>query len=836
MSSRRPKPGQKIKPAARRMTNEQQVNEIWERLSTAIREIYRKNASVLSFEELYRNAYNMVLFKAGARLYNGVREVVSDHLRSVASDVASSFPQGTSEGTMSGGPEFLKKLDNVWNEHTTCMNMISDILMYMDRVYVKTAQVPVVYELGMDLFRDVIVHSGEHPIQTYMVDTLLNQVRLERDGEMIDRMVVKSVINMLRILRSRTVDYDSGGSSSVYETDFEPEFLRTSRVFYQMESQIFLRECDAVEYLKKVEKRLQEEQQRTKSYLVSSTGLKIQRIVEDELLKQHVKTVIEMENSGLIPMIANDKIHDLSRMYTLYQRVENGHPEMMAAIAAHIKDLGRDVNETYGGVSTASPPSSHAQGGASDGSLSRLKGKSTSSLSLNEAAENGAAGSSSSSATPQPQMAANPIKWVEAVLALKDKFDVILDSAFYKDKAFQTQMNSALEAVVNQNPKGPEFLSLFIDENLKKGLKGKSEAEIDSLLDKTITLFRFISEKDVFERYYKQHLAKRLLYGRSMSEDAEKSMIGKLKGECGYQFTTKLEGMFNDMRISADMMSDFRTYLNNSVRASSENLPDLNISVLTSTFWPMNTTVTSISCQFPPEINTSMEQFKRFYLSRHSGRRLTWLTHMGSADLRAYFEKGRKDINLSTFGMVVLVGVFNNVADEWVDYQRIRELTDIPDTELKRTLQSLSVAKYKVLLKSSKGKDVADSDKFKVNISFTSPLNKIKIPTIIGSSSSSSSSGTASSTGNAMENDNERADTMEKIDEARKHQVEAAVVRIMKARKAMEHNNLVAEVIRQLSARFSPSPVMVKKRIEGLIEREYLERDKADRKLYKYLA
>ena len=52
---------------------------------------------------------------------------------------------------------------------------------------------------------------------------------------------------------------------------------------------------------------------------------------------------------------------------------------------------------------------------------------------------------------------------------------------------------------------------------------------MEALLDRTITLFRFIGEKDIFERYYKQHLTKRLLQGRSISEDAEKSMIGKLK-------------------------------------------------------------------------------------------------------------------------------------------------------------------------------------------------------------------------------------------------------------------------------------------------------------------
>ncbi len=84
---------------------------------------------------------------------------------------------------------------------------------------------------------------------------------------------------------------------------------------------------------------------------------------------------------------------------------------------------------------------------------------------------------------------------------------------------------------------------------------------MDLVLDKTITVFRFLGEKDVFERYYKGHLAKRLLLKRSVSDDAERGMLAKLKVECGYQFTQKLEGMFNDMKVSVDTMNEFKNYL-----------------------------------------------------------------------------------------------------------------------------------------------------------------------------------------------------------------------------------------------------------------------------------
>ena len=72
-----------------------------------------------------------------------------------------------------------------------------------------------------------------------------------------------------------------------------------------------------------------------------------------------------------------------------------------------------------------------------------------------------------------------------------------------------------------------------------------------------MVLFRFIHGKDVFEAFYKKDLAKRLLAGKSASDDAEKSMLSKLKQECGGVFTLKLEGMFKDMELSKDIMVAF---------------------------------------------------------------------------------------------------------------------------------------------------------------------------------------------------------------------------------------------------------------------------------------
>lgn len=130
------------------------------------------------------------------------------------------------------------------------------------------------------------------------------------------------------------------------------------------------------------------------------------------------------------------------------------------------------------------------------------------------------------------------------------------------------------EYFLNLNSKSPEYLSLFIDDKLKKGVKGMTEQEIEQVLDKTMVLFRYLQEKDVFERYYKQHLAKRLLLNKSVSDDSEKNMISKLKTECGCQFTSKLEGMFKDISVSNTMMEEFKSHIN------SNNVKELKMFII----------------------------------------------------------------------------------------------------------------------------------------------------------------------------------------------------------------------------------------------------------------
>ncbi|CAH1391853.1 cullin-3 isoform X2 [Halyomorpha halys] len=744
--------------------DEKYVENIWGLLKNAIQEIQKKNNSGLSFEELYRNAYTMVLHKHGERLYTGLKEVVTHHLESkVREDVLKSLNNN-----------FLQTLNQAWNDHQTSMVMIRDILMYMDRVYVQQNDVDNVYNLGLIVFRDQVVRYG--CIRDHLRETLLGLVMRERKGEVVDRMSIKNASQMLVILGIN--------SRSVYEEDFERPFLHQSAEFYKMESQKFLAENSASVYIKKVEARINEEAERAKHYLDDSTEEYIVEVVETELIKKHMKTIVEMENSGVVHMLMHQKTDDLACMYKLFSRVPDGLKTISDCVSLYLREQGKALVE-------------------------------------------------------EQEPSTNAITFVQNLLDLKDKLDHFLHNSFNNDKIFKHMIAADFEFFLNLNPKSPEYLSLFIDDKLKKGVKGMTEQEIEVVLDKTMVLFRFLQEKDVFERYYKNHLAKRLLLNKSVSDDSEKNMISKLKTECGCQFTSKLEGMFKDMTVSNTIMDEFKEH----ITSTGANLygVDLSVRVLTTGFWPTNSATPN--CTIPIAPRSAFDVFRRFYLGKHSGRQLTLQPQLGSADLNAVFygsrredEEGGKDgasssvsvasgaprkhiIQVSTYQMCVLM-LFNK--REKLTYEEIQNETDIPEKDLIRALQSLAMGKasQRILIKSPKTKEIEPPHLFYINDSFTSKLHRVKIQTVAAKG----------------ESEPERRDTRSKVDEDRKHEIEAAIVRIMKARRHMAHNVLVSEVTEQLKIRFLPSPVVIKKRIENLIDREYLARTSEDRKMYTYVA
>jgi len=536
----------------------------------------------------------------------------------------------------------------------------------------------------------------------------------------------------------------------IYAEAFEKKFLVATEKLYASEGQQLVNELDTPAYLQHVDTRLKEERERLHYYLDTSTKWQLFHIVEKQLIAEHLPTIL---SKGLDILMEENRIQDLKLMYNLLGRVKTGQSDLCNKMAEYVKKRGKVI-------------------------------------------------------------VINPEKdktMVQELLEFKEKLDIILEECFKNNEKFVTALKDSFEAFINQRQNKPaEMIAKFVDSKLRAGNKESSEEEMERLLDKIMVLFRFIHGKDVFEAFYKNHLSKRLLVGKSASVDSEKSMLSKLKAECGAGFTSKLEGMFKDMELSRDINTAFKQALKNIHDLGTTQL-DMVVNVLSIAFWP---TYPLIQVIMPPFMARYQEIFNKFYQSKYGGRRLQWQPSLGHCNLKANFKSGSKELQVSLYQALCLLQ-FNEMNE--ISLEDLKERTNIEDEEIRRTLQSLACGKARVIVKNPRGKDVNDGDIFIFNKDFTNALYKIKINQI-----------------QTKETKDEQKATEERVFQDRQYQIDAAIVRIMKMRKNLSHTLLLTELYNQL--KFPCNPPDIKKRIESLIDRDYIQRDKSNSNQYVYVA
>jgi len=296
-----------------------------------------------------------------------------------------------------------------------------------------------------------------------------------------------------------------------------------------------------------------------------------------------------------------------------------------------------------------------------------------------------------------------------------------------------------------------------------------------------------------------------------------KAMIAKLKTECGHQYTSKLEGMFKDIAQSRQLHEQWSAIYSPKDSAAVE----LEAKVLTTGFWPIPQ---QKGASLPPQIQSVCERFRRFYCDSHSGRKLTFDASRGSAELRVQFDAGTKDLVCHTYSMCILL--LYNEKDTWKWSEMHRKL-GIEKSELERHVLALAHPKVKVLHKRPNVKALKEDDTFTFNNKYRNQRVRVHIGVLDARSMNKNKQSNGA---------NGKGQIPQQVMESRKNRVEAAIVRIMKARKQLSHQQLIVEVVYQLQSRFNPDPQFIKQRVASLIEREYLERDTVDRRLYHYMA
>ncbi|XP_017675759.1 cullin-2 isoform X2 [Pipra filicauda] len=764
-------------------------DETWNKLLTTIKAVVMLDyVERATWNDRFSDIYALCVAypePLGERLYTETKIFLENHVRHLHKRVLEAEEQ------------VLVMYHRYWEEYSKGADYMDCLYRYLNTQFIKKNKLteadlqygyggvdmnePLmeIGELALDMWRKLMIE----PLQAILIRMLLREIKnpstpptrqaeyqlkhfcsntkgsrqdleFDRCGEDPNQKVIHGVINSF----VHVEQYKKKFPLKFYQEIFECPFLNETGEYYKQEASNLLQESNCSQYMEKVLGRLKDEEMRCRKYLHPSSYGKVihecqQRMVADHLQFLHA----ECHN-----IIRQEKRSDMANMYTLLRAVSSGLPHMIQELQNHIHDEGL---------------------------------RATSNLS-------------------QENM---PTQFVESVLEVHSKFVQLINTVLNGDQHFMSALDKALTSVVNYREpksicKAPELLAKYCDNLLKKSAKGMTENEVEDKLTSFITVFKYIDDKDVFQKFYARMLAKRLIHGLSMSMDSEEAMINKLKQACGYEFTSKLHRMYTDMSVSADLNNKFNNFIKNQ-----DTIIDLGISfqiyVLQAGAWPL-TQAPSSTFAIPQELEKSVQMFELFYSQHFSGRKLTWLHYLCTGEVKMNYLCKPYVAMVTTYQMAVLLA-FNN--SETVSYKELQDSTQMNEKELTKTIKSL--LDVKMINHDSDKEDIETESTFSLNMNFSSKRTKFKITT-------------------SMQKDTpqEMEQTRSAVDEDRKMYLQAAIVRIMKARKVLRHNALIQEVISQSRARFNPSISMIKKCIEVLIDKQYIERSQASADEYSYVA
>ncbi|XP_024965573.1 cullin-1-like isoform X1 [Cynara cardunculus var. scolymus] len=732
-----------------------ELDEGWNFMQTGIKKLKKileghpePQFSSEEYMMLYTTIYNMCTQKPphdySQQLYDKYREAFEDY---ISSTVLPSLREKHDEF-------MLRELVKRWANHKVMVRWLSRFFHYLDRYFIARRSLPALNEVGLTCFRESVYEETKGKAR----DAVIALIDQEREGEQIDRALLKNVLDIYVEIGMGQMDF--------YVNDFETDMLTDSAAYYSRKASNWIVEDCCPDYMLKAEDCLRKEKERVSHYLHSSSEPKLLENVQNELLVIYSSQLLEKEHSGCRTLLRDDKVDDLSRMYRLFSKIPKGLDPVANMFKQHVTAEG---------------------------------------MALVQQAEDAASNKAENVGGPQEQV------FVRKIIELHDKFMAYVTDCFVNHTLFHKALKEAFEVFCNKIVAGcssAELLASYCDNILKKGGSEKlSDEAIEETLDKVVKLLAYISDKDLFAEFYRKKLSRRLLFDKSANDDHERLILSKLKQQCGGQFTSKMEGMVTDLALAKENHSQFNDYLSNNAFANPGI--DLTVTVLTTGFWP---SYKSSDLSLPEEMVKCVEVFKEFYQTKTKHRKLTWIYSLGTCNVNGKFDQKTIELILGTYQAAALL-LFN--ASDRLSYSDIKTQLNLADEDVVRLLQSLSCAKYKILTKEPSTKTVSETDHFQFNSKFTDRMRRIRIP---------------------LPPVDERKKVVEDVDKDRRYAIDASIVRIMKSRKVLGHQQLVMECVEQLSRMFKPDFKAIKKRIEDLITREYLERDKENPNLFKYLA
>jgi len=737
----------------------------------------------------YNSVFQLAIAQHEERMYVEIAKIFEKFVYGQSKKI---FEKGS-------GELMLKEYLKLFGDFTKTALSVSRICRYLQRYWIpgnlgktpSNIEVREIYPLALVMWRQ---HCFD-PIKDKLIPSLLDLLDQDRDGNKQDKALIRNMVQSY-------IEFDKVGPNEgqqFYEKEFETRYIERLKQFYASESTQFLASNGVSLYLQKAEERIEEERQNAEylgTYL-STSEPKIKKAIDEVLIEKHMESL----QADFLRMLKEDKNQDMRRLYFLLARVVDGLPNSANTFQAYLQEEGSKKVEDQ-----------------------KKKG-------LKDAL-------------------ANAVQFVKNITTFYDKYFKLVQTCFSSHNLFKTALDKAFRDVMNQDSGTfniPRLLNFYIDNIIKGKEKDiSSEDEIDDVLQRLVNLFSYLQDKDEFFEYFRKALCKRLLSkGKQYNENAEKSFLSKLKAQSGDAAIRKLQGMFTD--VQDESFNEIKTKFESFNSGSSKVGPvDLEVQVLNESHWPISGTQ-----KFPlllgAELLQCQTKFQQFYDKSTEKRRLQWLYNYGTVTLAGRFTNSKAPIQLVLTPLQASILMCFNVSAKlsfeelivalWptqnqaarttlTSSQNTSALHDMSLEEILRfAIQPLVYFKYKVIAKEKdvdpKKESIKKTDVFllREKIPAKKLPRKIQFPP-----------------GSAKQTQKEANQDHELVMKQREFEIEAAMVRVMKARNRLDWNQLQVEVINILKQRFTPDAKMLKKRLESLIDRKFFERDENDPKILIYVS
>ncbi|QLL32211.1 hypothetical protein HG536_0C03800 [Torulaspora globosa] len=638
---------------------EESAESLLSSLGQAIDEICLEHYPRLSFEHLYRLVYTLTLRKKGPEVF----EVVELHIGKILDQRRKDL-----EYYKGKGYELLDALCVEWEKECVHFKLLSDVMIYMDKVYCKQEMKPETYDFAMRLFKERIVLPLSASIDEAMIQEF-NNIRLKQSLDGPNAHLCKELVGIMETLAEEKDNY--------FVNHFEPLLLAETEKYYQ--SVLKNKNLDSVARLEYMKKLRNFEYELDSKVLNNDSTIKIIAMLDKVLLWN--------------PDFLNDKptlvrlaidTNGIELMKELCQLSDDSEyaKRLTEAVKKCLRDDANSLN-----------------------------------LDMNSKKRTQAAAKWTASLI---ELYDRYDRFLREVGFSPD----ILDPESSKDPYHSAGLldNVFSEFLNQQGKQATDAITLYLDVLLKMTQPKREIERVKNDLEASVKLFKLLSEKDLFVNAYKQQMSRRLLQHRSMIE-VERWMVKRIKDELGVFFTSKLDGMLRDIGVSNEISRAFK----NSIDEDRwPNALDFRPQVLTVTSWSFQAPSASENdIILPIQLEQLKLDFESYYAKKYSERTLQWAHNLGYIELGLQFDESYHDISMPIPAAVICL-LFDKF--DQLTLEMMEEQTRIPEQELLKHLVSLTlVPKSRILRKKPSSRSISRNDKFTINYSFTAPTRKVKV-------------------------------------------------------------------------------------------------------------